>query len=82
MVGGTSCGLGVGGWGVPLVYECCKMVGGTSWGFGVGGWGVPLVYECCKMVGGTSCGLGVGGGGSLQCMSVVRWWVVLTVHWG
>ena len=21
MVGGTSCGLGVGGWGVPLVYE-------------------------------------------------------------
>ena len=28
MVGGTSCGLGVGGWGagVPLVYECCKIV--------------------------------------------------------
>ena len=40
MVGGTSCGLGVGGWGVPLVYECCKMVGGTSCGLGVGGWGV------------------------------------------
>ena len=40
MVGGTSCGLGVGGWGaVPLVYECCKMVGGTSCGLGVGGWG-------------------------------------------
>ena len=38
MVGGTSCGLGVGGWGqgVPLVYECCKMVGGTSCGLGVG----------------------------------------------
>ena len=50
------------GWGVPLVYECCKMVGGTSCGLvwrGVGV-GVPLVYECCKMVGGTSCGLGVG----------------------
>ena len=59
MVGGTSCGLGVGGVGVPLVYESCKMVGGTSCGLGVGGWGVPLVYECCKMVGGTSCGLGV-----------------------
>ena len=29
MVGGTSCGLEVGGqgWGVPLVYECCKIVG-------------------------------------------------------
>ena len=40
MVVGTSCGLGVGGWGVPLVYECCKMVGGTSCGLGVGGWGV------------------------------------------
>ena len=41
MVGGTSCGLGVGGWeaGVPLVYECCKMVGGTSCGLGVGGGG-------------------------------------------
>ena len=39
MVVGTSCGLGVGGWGVPLVYECCKMVGGTSCGLGVGGWG-------------------------------------------
>ena len=39
MVGGTSCGLGVGGQGVPLVYECCKMVGGTSCGLGVGGWG-------------------------------------------
>ena len=35
MVGGTSCGLGV-GVGVPLVYECCKMVGGTSCGLGVG----------------------------------------------
>ena len=42
MVGGTSCGLGVGGWGVPLVYECCKMVGGTSCGLGVGGWGGSL----------------------------------------
>ena len=54
MVGGTSCGLWVGGWewGVPLVYECCKMVGGTSYGLGVGdGVGVPLVYECCKIVG-------------------------------
>ena len=52
MVGGTSCGLGVGdgGQGVPLVYECCKMVGGTSCGLGVGGWWVPLVYECCKIV--------------------------------
>ena len=41
MVGGTSCGLGVGGWGAggPLVYECYKMVGGTSCGLGVGGWG-------------------------------------------
>ena len=39
MVGGTSCGLGVGGWGVPLVYECYKMVGGTFCGLGVGGWG-------------------------------------------
>ena len=41
MVGGTSCGLGVGewGWGVPLVYDCCKMVGGTSCGLGVGGGG-------------------------------------------
>ena len=36
MVGGTSCGLGVGGQGVPVVwvdcpvlYECCKMVGGV-----------------------------------------------------
>ena len=39
MVGGTSCGLGVGGGGrwVPLVYECCKMVGGTSCGLGVEG---------------------------------------------
>ena len=36
MVVGTSFGLGVGGWGVPLVYECCKMVGGTSCGLGVG----------------------------------------------
>ena len=28
MVGGTSCGLGVGvAAGVPLVYECCKIVG-------------------------------------------------------
>ena len=53
MVGGTSCGLGVGGGGflycmsvVRLwVYECCKMVGGTSSGLGVGGrgQGVPLV---------------------------------------
>ena len=45
MVGGTSCGLGVGGGvgvplvGFPLVYECCKMVGGTSCGLGVGGGG-------------------------------------------
>ena len=41
MVGGTSCELGVGGWGEwgPLVYECCKMVGGTSCGLGVGDWG-------------------------------------------
>ena len=45
------------GWGVPLVYECCKMVGGTSCGRGWG-WGVPLVYECCKMVDSTSCGRG------------------------
>ena len=22
-----------GGWGIPLVYECCKMVGGTSCGW-------------------------------------------------
>ena len=36
MVGGTSCGLGVGGggWWVPLVYECCKIVDGTSCGWG------------------------------------------------
>ena len=27
MVSGTSCGLGVGGWRVPLVYEFCKIVG-------------------------------------------------------
>ena len=42
MVGGTSCGLGVGDGerGVPLGYECCKMVGGTSCGLGVKGWGV------------------------------------------
>ena len=26
IVGGISCGLGVGEWGVPLVYECCKIV--------------------------------------------------------
>ena len=39
MVGGISCGLGVVGWGVPLVYECYKMVGGTSCGLGVVGWG-------------------------------------------
>ena len=41
MVGGTSCGLGVGGGGhwVPLVYECCKMVVGTSCGLGVRGGG-------------------------------------------
>ena len=54
MVGGTSCGLGVGGggWGVHLVYECCKMVGGTSCGLGVQvAVGVPLVYGCCKIVG-------------------------------
>ena len=40
-------------WGVPLVYECCKIVGGTTCRLGikVGGWGVPLVYECCKIVG-------------------------------
>ena len=38
-VGGTSSGLGVGGWGAPLVYECYKMVGGTSCGVGVGGGG-------------------------------------------
>ena len=36
IVGGTSCGLGGRGVGVPLVYECCKMVGGTSCGLGVG----------------------------------------------
>ena len=47
MLGGTSCGLGVGyGWGE----------------LGVGG-GVHLVYECCKVVGGTPCGLGVDGWG-------------------
>ena len=28
---------GLGGGGVPLVYECCKMVVGTSCGLGVGG---------------------------------------------
>ena len=39
MVGGNSCGLGLGGWGVPLVYECYKMVVGTSCGLGVEGWG-------------------------------------------
>ena len=35
MVGGTPCGLGIGGrgQGVPLVYECCKMVGGISCGW-------------------------------------------------
>ena len=39
MVCGTSCGLGVEGWGVggPLVYDCCKMVGGTCCGLGIGG---------------------------------------------
>ena len=43
MVGGTPSGLGVGGWGVPLVYECCKMVGGTTCGLGVGdGGGGPF----------------------------------------
>ena len=28
IVGGTLCGLGIGGggWRVPLVYECCKIV--------------------------------------------------------
>ena len=30
------------GWGVPLVYECCKMVGGTSCGWGRGGVGGSL----------------------------------------
>ena len=39
MVGGISCGLGVGRWGAPLVYEHYKMVGGTSCGVGVGGGG-------------------------------------------
>ena len=41
MVGGTSCGLGVGGGGrgVSLVYECCKIVGGIPCGLGVEGWG-------------------------------------------
>ena len=34
MVDGTSCGLGVGGGGVPLVYECCKIVDGISYGWG------------------------------------------------
>ena len=47
MVGGTSCGVGVGG---PLVYECCKMVGGTSCGLGVGRGG-SLKCECFKIVG-------------------------------
>ena len=44
MVGGTSCGLGVKGWGVevPLVYECCKMVGCTSCGLGGRGAGGPF----------------------------------------
>ena len=54
MVDGTSCGLGVGGWGVPLVYECCKILWlvHPEWlGVGGRGWGVPLVYECCKIVG-------------------------------
>ena len=60
-MGHSPCGLGVGGGGqgVPLVYECCKLVGGTPCGFGVG---VPLVWESCKMLGGTPCGLEVKGG--------------------
>ena len=31
LVGGTPCGLGVGGGGqgIHLIYECCKLVGGT-----------------------------------------------------
>ena len=37
LVGGTPCGLGIGGQGVPLVYECCKLVGDTPCGLGVGG---------------------------------------------
>ena len=36
-------GVGGGGLGVPLVYECCKMVGGTPCGLGVdGGGGGPF----------------------------------------
>ena len=27
------------GWGIPLVYECCKMVGGIFCGLGVRGGG-------------------------------------------
>ena len=46
------------GWGVPLVYECCKMDVSYFLWVGGRGVGVPLVYECCKMVVGTSCGLG------------------------
>ena len=86
MVGGTSCGLGVGGGGqgVPLVYECCKMVGCPSWWMRVGCRGSLYymsvvrmwLYECCKMVGGASCGLGIGGGGQgvplvYECCKIV-----------
>ena len=65
MVGGTSCGLGVGERGAGGPFKCMSVVRWwvvlpVGWG-----WGVPLVYECCKMVVGTSCGLGVGGWGSL-----------------
>ena len=40
LVGGTPCGLGVGGWGlwVPLVYECCKIEWYSLW-VGSRGWG-------------------------------------------
>ena len=44
MVGGTSCGLWLGGWGVHLlVYECCQLVSGTPCGLGIvgGGGGSP-----------------------------------------
>ena len=34
LVGGTPCGLGVGG---PLVCESCKLVSGTPCGLGLGG---------------------------------------------
>ena len=39
IVGGTPCGLGVGGWWVPSVYVCCKIVGCTPCGLVVGGGG-------------------------------------------